>query len=248
MRMLPSFLPSLAAVAVGMTAAPAFAGTADLQITAADVWVLPDFDPYQSGIFDWLDGNGVGQWSEGVANLGTTSLFVPDIQDFNNLGSYSDAGLRLCDDEIVDATDATCSHQLISGGSVDFTVMSGETPTDFSDAIAINRMAPDAFAGLGILGFSFSGADAAYFALDPNDFPETLGGSGTPFTLSFTGTESRGYAATLNLTTDTPGLTIPFEINGRVTTAIVPSPTAATAGFVLLGGLAMRRRRRTIVD
>ena len=153
----------------------------------------------------------------------------------------------------------TCSHQLVSPGSLTFSADASSIPTSFADGIAVNRSAPDSFDALGLTGFSLTGADADKFDLDPADLPASIDGNVFALDLQFSGTEIGSYAATLNLQTDTPGLVIPFEILGTITgdtngpgpsdptdptdPNAIPSPTAAGAGLFLLAGLSLRRRR-----
>ena len=241
---------ALAAATLLAYGSPAHAGTAEVQITAADVRVLPDLHPFFEAPITWFSGQATGQWVDGVSLVGSGEPnFLGSGEAANDLSAYLELGIDIANANPDGFGDGTLSHQLISPSTIDFTAMSGDTPTTFDNTITIDRVAPDSFAALRFFGFTFTGSDAAFFDLYPDDFPAegvTFDGESIGFSLDFTGTEERDYSALLNLETDTPGLTIPFEITGRVTgggPAVVPSPTAA-AGGLMLGLIASRRRRR----
>lgn len=243
----PGGVATLVFVAAAAMSSP-HAEAASVTVEAAEVWVLPNYDPYRSSFFDWIDGDGVGEWSDGLTSRGTPSAFEQGIEALDTEDAFLQLGLGICGDleaflasgnaAGASAAGASCSHQLLSAGSLTFTVLAGEEADFFPDAIAINRTAPSVSDPLTLTGFSFSDSDDV-FDLDAATFPTVIDGDSFAFDLLFTGTEPGDYAATLTLTAE-GGLTIPFEISGTVTG--VPTPSAALAGLSLAGALALRRQ------
>lgn len=230
-----------AVCAAGFASSESEAGSVTVQ--AAEVWVLPDFNPFVTSPVDWVARESETFWVEGQPNVGDPSPFFNNFEGITTTEEYFAAGQIGCGEGYVEGESAPCSHQLFSPGTFTFTATPDDLPGNFADGIVINRTAPaGGFAAVSSTGFTFTGPDADLFGLDPAALPASVSGDRLALDLLFTGTEARDYAATLTLQTGTPGLEIPFEIAGTVTP--VPTPSAAAAGVALLAGMAGRRRRR----
>lgn len=227
-------------LALSVLAVPAHAASVSVTSEAAEVWMLPDFNPYEEGTGSWFLNISEGLWVEGIPSIGDSSAFTPSIVELKALPEYLRVGFQLCDDGSI----GSCSDQLVSAGSFNFTASPAGVPHTFSNAITINRTSGQGSGDLTLTGFSFSGDDAALFDLP--DFTSTALGGGEvteAFDLRFLGAPIGSYDATLTFMTDTH-LLVPFNISGTVTApATVPTPAALSAGIVLLGSLLLRRNR-----
>lgn len=216
---------------------------------AADVRVLPDYDPWVEDIFTWFDGNATGQWSDGLALVGTgaeTPNLRPEAQ--SDLTAYLNTGTNLTLPEF-DTGSGTISNQLVAPGQTQLKVFDNASPQTVFDAVLIERSSPDGSADLVLDTYAVTGPDAAFFDLDlftaiASD-PLTPGSDledAIAFDLIFNpdGLDLAGqtdFAAVITFTADT-GLEIPVNVSATT----VPEPTSA-ALLLASAALLIRRRR-----